>query len=74
MNCWDISETEASIGKSDDMRSSYRRSTNSEANVSLSLYQTEKQGSAVFPPPSFSLDEKWVKEYMEQFGQEPSFF
>lgn len=74
MNCWDISETETSIGKSDDMRSSYRRSTNSEANVSPSLYQTEKQGSAVFPPPSFSLDEKWVKEYREQFGQELSFF
>ena len=74
MNCWDISETEASIGKSDDMRSSYRRTTNSEANVSTTLYQTEKQGSPVFLPPSFSLDEKWVKEYMEQFGQEPSFF
>lgn len=74
MNCCDISETEVSIGKSDDMRSSYRRATNSELNVSTALHQTEKQGSAVFPAPSFSHDEKWVKEYREQFGQEPSFF
>ena len=74
MNCWDISETEASIGESDDMRSSCRRAPNSEANVFPSLYQTEKQKSTVFPAPSFSPDEKWVKEYREQFGQEPSFF
>ena len=25
-------------------------------------------------PPSYNTDERWVQEYMEQFGEEPSFF
>lgn len=28
----------------------------------------------VLSPASYSLDEEWVKEYIEQFGEEPSFF
>lgn len=74
MNCWNISEAKASIDEFDGMYSSYGHAISSESNVSLSPYQTEEQESAVFPPPSFSPDEKWVKDYMEQFGQEPSFF
>lgn len=27
-----------------------------------------------FPLPSYDNGEKWVKEYVEQFGTEPSFF
>jgi len=64
-----LGEAETSVGKSDGVCSSYRHT-----NVSPSLYQAEKQESNIFPPPSFSCDEKWVKEYKEQFGQEPSFF
>ena len=26
------------------------------------------------PPPSYRRDEEWVKEYIMQFGEEPSFF
>ena len=25
-------------------------------------------------PPKFGPDEEWVKAYIEQFGEEPSFF
>lgn len=25
-------------------------------------------------PPTYSIDEKWVLDYVEQFGEEPSFF
>ena len=27
-----------------------------------------------FSFPLYGKDEKWVREYMEQFGEEPSFF
>ena len=27
-----------------------------------------------FQRPQFDLDEKWVQNYIEQFGEEPSFF
>ena len=27
-----------------------------------------------FPPPFYGKDEEWVREYIEQFGEEPSFF
>ncbi len=29
---------------------------------------------SIFNPASYDLDEEWVKEYIEQFGEEPSFF
>lgn len=74
MNHWDISETEASVSESGGTRLSYEGVANSESNASLFPYQTGKQASVVFSPPSFSPDETWVKDYMEQFGQEPSFF
>ena len=25
-------------------------------------------------PPAYSRDEEWVREYIKQFGEEPSFF
>ncbi len=28
----------------------------------------------IIPPASYEEDEEWVKEYKEQFGEEPSFF
>ena len=74
MNRWDISETGASGGKSDSTHLSYEGAANSDSNIPPSSYQTGTQESIVFLSPSFSPDEKWVKEYMEQFGQEPSFF
>ena len=27
-----------------------------------------------FPSPTYSLEEEWVKRYIDQFGAEPSFF
>ena len=35
---------------------------------------TENNQSKQLPPPTYEKDEKWVQEYREQFGEEPSFF
>ncbi len=44
-------------------------SNKAEAPVETAYGETKK-----VPPPSYNKDERWVQEYMEQFGEEPSFF
>lgn len=36
--------------------------------------KVKEQESRKIPTATFSHDEAWVKEYIEQFGEEPSFF
>lgn len=36
--------------------------------------KVKEQESRKIPTVTFSHDEAWVKEYIEQFGEEPSFF
>lgn len=74
MNRWNISETTGAVDESEGTHLNYEVADDSESNISPPPYQAGKPESVVFPPPSFSPDEKWVKEYVEQFGQEPSFF
>ena len=41
--------------------------------VNSSLVKGNKRTQKILPP-AYDKDEKWVQEYMEQFGAEPSFF
>jgi len=66
MNGWDMKQNCA--------QSNRRYVVGLRSSVSTSVHQEGKQENSIFPPPSFSPDEEWVKEYMKQFGQEPSFF
>lgn len=34
----------------------------------------ENEERRQFTPPIYSLEEEWVVDYIEQFGNEPSFF
>ena len=50
--------------------------TKIEENISesRSLVRTEKDDMQKFFSSVYDEEEKWVKEYIEQFGTEPSFF
>lgn len=34
----------------------------------------EKEQQELIPAPQYGENEEWVQEYIEQFGEEPSFF
>ena len=34
----------------------------------------EENINTALPPPVYDVDEEWVRNYIEQFGSEPSFF
>lgn len=42
--------------------------------VNIKNEKTSEQKIRKIPTATFSNDEKWVKEYIEQFGEEPGFF
>ncbi len=49
-----------------------KEKTNDE--IPESPFEAEKGKMNQTPPPSYDKNEQWVQEYMEQFGEEPSFF
>ena len=47
---------------------------NNESSISSENDQSEHNQSKQLSPPTYEKDERWVQEYREQFGTEPSFF
>lgn len=43
-------------------------------NISESVLKTKNEKIKQISPPSYDKSEKWVQEYIEQFGKEPGFF
>lgn len=46
------------------------------ADISMSKVALKSEDNQMkqIPSPSYNRDEKWVQEYIKQFGEEPSFF
>ena len=39
-----------------------------------STFESKNEERKEFLPPLYSIDEKWVQDYIDQFREEPSFF
>lgn len=61
------------MGNNMDNKDNKKQDADKMRQIKESVEMSEQESSKI-PTATFSHDEKWVKEYIEQFGEEPSFF